>query len=112
MSETDCFPVPEARVESTCWSNPDVSQYKCPCSAGQSGGGCGATMGQNCLGAVEIPMGVNQGCHNAPATPSEVAWDTRYHTAPATGGMPRKSDQYYYRKYKKMKARYKQLCSQ
>ena len=36
------------------------------------------------------------------ATPSEVAWDNRYHTVPTTGGMNPKNDKYY-QKYKKMR---------
>jgi hypothetical protein len=105
MSDSECYPTPSANVTSTCWSEPDVSQYICPSNTGQRGG----EPTVNCLGATEIPLGVNRGCPDAPPGPSELAWDTRYTTAPAQGGGTQSRDPYY-RKYKKMKAKYKAMC--
>lgn len=111
MSEASCLPTPEAKVPGNCWPDPDVSQYVCPSNSGHSGGGSGNSAGSttNCLGAVETPMGVNQGCPNALPTPSELAWDARYTTAPQQGGAYQLSQMESYRKYKKMKAKYKAL---
>lgn len=104
-----------------CQGNPDVSRYTCPCdylnsenSNAQKGGECiaghcGPPINKtSCLGAKQIPLGVNPGCPKFPPTASEIAWDNRYSEAPIStqkGGANLK----HYHKYKKYKALYKKI---
>jgi len=105
-----------------CKGDPDVQRYICPCDylksdnfGLQKGGNdqigyCGPDLNnKSCLGADQIPLGVNPGCKNFPPSSSEIAWDYRYTTGPSSSQRGGKNS--YYKKYKKYKALYKELSS-
>lgn len=99
-----------------CRGQPDVHRYICPCnyldtdsststSSQQGGYHYYPNSSTSCLGAKEIPLGLNPGCDQFPPTASEMAWDYRYNHPPpnveATGGG--ETDHYHlYKQYKKL----------